>query len=50
MTVIKDIRIYRSTIDNIDGNPLPKDFEKSCCGYIHRILRIENYIVSSTES
>ena len=27
MKVIKDIRIYRSTIDNIDGNPLLKDFE-----------------------
>lgn len=27
MTVIKDIRIYRSNIDNIDGNSLPSDFK-----------------------
>ena len=36
MTVIKDIRIYRSTIDNIDGNPLPKDFENR---ELHCIIR-----------
>ena len=27
MTVIKDIRIYRSAVDNIDGYPHPCDFE-----------------------
>ena len=39
MTVIRDIRIYRSTIDNIDGNPLPKDFEnRELHCIIHRIV------------
>lgn len=38
MTVIKDIRIYRSCIENIDGNSLPYSFsskELNCI--LHRI-------------
>lgn len=49
MTVIKDIRIYRSSIDNIDGNPLPIDFEnRELHRIIHRIvmkLRENNFIL-----
>ncbi len=49
MTVIKDIRIYRSTIDNIDCNPLPKDFKnKELHCIIHRIvmkLREHNFVL-----
>ena len=39
MAVIKDIRIYRSTIDNIDGNHLPESFEnRELYCIIHRIV------------
>ena len=33
MKVIKDIRIYRSKIENIPGNPLPDSFNnfELCC-------------------
>lgn len=49
MTVVKDIRIYRSSIDNIDGNPLPNHFEnRELHCIIHRIvmkLREKNFIL-----
>lgn len=39
MSVIKDIRLYRSCIDNIDGNSHPQSFmNKELCCVIQRIV------------
>lgn len=39
MRVIKDIRVYKSNIENIDGNALPVDFaDKKLNAIIHRVV------------
>jgi len=41
MQVIKDIRLYRSSIENISGNSLPSDFYNRSASYIVRRIAMK---------